>query len=80
MTTNNTDPRIKIFFGAAIAVLIFGFIGIVWAIKSESAGSESKGTPKLVLEIDKFDFGDVSMANGLAKKKVKVKTNTQNII
>ncbi|MBI4427288.1 MAG: DUF1573 domain-containing protein [Candidatus Magasanikbacteria bacterium] len=72
MTTNNTDPRIKIFLGIAVAVLVLGFAGIIWAIKSESAGSESKGTPKLALEINKFDFGDVSMANGLAKKKVKI--------
>ena len=72
MTTNNTDPRIKIFLGITIAVLVLGFAGIIWAIKSESAGSEGKGTPKLALEIDKFDLGDVSMANGLAKKKVKI--------
>lgn len=75
MTTNNTDPRIKILFGAAIAILVLGFIGIIWAIKSENGEGASKGTPKLALEIDKFDFGDVSMANGLAKKKVKI-TNT----
>jgi hypothetical protein len=72
MTTNNTDPRIKILIGVAIVVLVLGFVGIIWAIKSESAGSANKGTPKLVLEIAKFDFGDVSMANGLAKKKVKI--------
>lgn len=75
MTTNTTDPRIKILFGAAIAVLVLGFIGIIWAIKSEGGISENKGTPKIVLELDKFDLGDVSMANGLATKKVKV-TNT----
>lgn len=75
MPTNITDPRVKILFGAAIAVLILGFIGIIWAIKSEDGGGASNGTPKLALEIDKFDFGDVSMANGLAKKKVKI-TNT----
>ena len=72
MITNNTDPRIKVFLGVTVAVLVLGFAGIIWAIKSESAGSESKGTPRLVLETDKFDFGEVSMANGLAKKKVKI--------
>mgnify|MGYP001560368993 FL=1 len=59
--------------GVAIAVLVLGFMGIIWAIKSESVESDaSQGTPKLALEIDRFDFGDVSMANGLAKKTVKI--------
>lgn len=71
----SNDPKIKIFLITAIVVLVFGFIGIIWAVKSESVDSGDAGTPKLVLDATSFDLGDVSMASGLAKKTVKI-TNT----
>ncbi|MBI4992687.1 MAG: DUF1573 domain-containing protein [Candidatus Magasanikbacteria bacterium] len=80
MITNNADPRIKIFFAVAVTVLVLGFVGIIWAIKSESVDTSDKGMPKLTLETTNFDFGDVSMSNGLAKKTVKIKNDGDGVL
>lgn len=65
------DLRLKILLGA-IVVLVFGGItaAVVAGVKSESAGD---GKPQLKLETSGFDFGEVAMSDGLAKRVVEIK-------
>lgn len=60
----------KILLGT-IVVLVFG--GITAAVVATVSGSSAEGgKPKLTLETSSFDFGEVAMADGLAKRVIKV--------
>lgn len=64
------DLRLKILLGTVV-VLVFGGItaAVVATVKSSPADG---GKPKLTLETSSFDFGEVAMADGLAKRVIKI--------
>lgn len=63
------DKNTKILL-TIIAILIIGGIGA--AVAATMKEKSINGTPKLTLETTGFDWGDISMAQGLAKKTIKI--------
>ncbi|MEK7189527.1 MAG: DUF1573 domain-containing protein [Patescibacteria group bacterium] len=63
------DKNTKIFLAIIIVLVIGGISAAVVATMKEKGGN---GTAKLTLETTGFDWGDVSMAAGLAKKNIKI--------
>jgi len=61
------DNRLKILL-ITVIVLVVGGVATVVAVALTNSESSSSGTPKMGLETARFDFGNVSMANGLATK------------
>lgn len=67
------DPRMKIFV-IVCAILILG-AGIFMLAGDGKQKSASGGTPKLIVSEENYDFGDISMAKGLAKHNFTVKND-----
>lgn len=69
--TNIIDPRVKI-FGIIAAILVVG--GLIYAFSGDSNNGNSQGEkPKLVLNETSYNFGDISMKNGLARRIFTIK-------
>jgi hypothetical protein len=70
-TQQTIDPRVRIFGIAAILLVAIGAIFIL----SENGKDNDKngGTPKLRISETNYDFGDISMASGLAKHNFEIK-------
>jgi hypothetical protein len=74
---DNSNPEKKdrrmLIIGVVAGVLILG--GITAGVISSNGGSsgDQSGTPKIQIDQEKFDFGDVSMANGKISKIIQIK-------
>lgn len=65
-----SDYRLMI-FGSLVILLIFG--GVIWGVLSDKSTSASSGAPKIVIEPQRFDAGEISMAQGLYTETVMIK-------
>ncbi|MBI5023010.1 MAG: DUF1573 domain-containing protein [Candidatus Magasanikbacteria bacterium] len=66
------DKQTKIVL-VIIVILVIG--GIAAAVMATVKEKGQNGVPKLVLEMNSFDFGDVAMADGKITKNVKIKND-----
>lgn len=66
------DKRIKILVISA-AVLIIGSIAFGVIANKEQGASQSQGIPELTVKKRRFDFGTISMADGLVKHTFELK-------
>lgn len=57
----------------SVTVLIFGGVALGLVIGSQNEKREASGTPRLTTNVTSYDFGDVSMAQGLAKYTIQLK-------
>lgn len=71
-TPEKKDRRMLI-FGVIAALLILGGITAGVISSRGSISGEQTGTPKIKIDPENFDFGDVSMANGKVNKIFKIK-------
>lgn len=71
-TTEKKDRRMQILVATTIVVVVGGIIAGILSSRGGAAVDEV-GTPKIVIEPEEFDFGDVSMANGKVSQTFKIK-------
>ncbi len=74
----SADPRMKIFGIVAAVVIIIGAIFIFSENKDES--DEFSGTPKLKVSEMEFDFGDISMADGLVTHNFVIENDGDGVL
>lgn len=69
------DYRLKILIAAAAVLIIGGIVVGLASTKSESAVDKgaNQGEPRLSVNESRFDFGDVSMAEGKVSHSLNVK-------
>lgn len=70
------DKRIKILIISAGVLIVGGIaVGLLVNKDQDVSGAEGEGTPQLTIKEKRFDLGDVSMADGLAFRKVELKNS-----
>ena len=67
------------FYGVAIAVLVLGFVGIIWAIKARVLRGREPRDAETGVEIDRFDFGDDSWLMVWQRKQLRLPTRVMAI-
>ncbi|MDF1498639.1 MAG: DUF1573 domain-containing protein [Patescibacteria group bacterium] len=72
------DPRMKIFGTVAVLLVVIGAIFIF--LGDGKGNDENEGIPKLKISEKSYDFGDISMANGLAKHNFEIKNEGDGIL
>lgn len=71
MSKQTSDPRLKIFIISAIALISVGlFFGF---LTQKNASGEQSATPQIKIEEKRYNFGKVSMANGIVKHIFPIK-------
>lgn len=71
MSNSNPDPRIKIFIIIA-AILVIG--GIIVGVMSSNGDKENAtGIPKMKIDSIRYNFGTISMTDGLARHNFSIK-------
>jgi hypothetical protein len=77
-TQQSIDPRAK-FFGLAFILLVA--IGAIFILLGDDKNNdEISGIPKLKISETNYDFGDISMSNGLAKHSFEIKNYGDGIL
>src|SRR5680860_52200 len=74
-----TDPRMKTFGIIAVVAIIIGAIFIFSGNKDENK-AESEGTPKLKVAETRYDFGDISMKDGLATHNFVIENEGDGVL
>lgn len=73
MTENYTDPRMKI-FASVFAIVMIGAGFLLFSDDAENSDGAG-GIPKLSIAEEDYEFGDISMANGLASHEFTIKND-----
>ena len=78
-TQQTTDPRMKIFGIATVLIIIIG-AAVLFSGNNDTNKEINNGTPRLKANETKFDFGDISMKDGLAAHNFVIENEGDGIL